>query len=282
MRRITECIVCGSTVFLSQFSKKSGAGDEFTLVKCRNCGLNFLSEVPDPVEISKYYEREYFTKRTDRGYNNYFSLELKDEIERVFKLNLSDLGFYEFEKSLTNGKFSLDIGCAAGYFVHYLKNRGWNAKGIDISRECVEHAREQQLDVLQADYLDIDFIEKFDLITLWATIEHLHDPGLVLDKIYNDLKKDGMLYISTCRADGMNFMRLFGERWRFYNFPEHIYFFSYNTIKRLLSRHGFRLLHYRTYGSNFGNSGTFVRKTADFLAKKLFWGDMMILAARKI
>jgi 2-polyprenyl-3-methyl-5-hydroxy-6-metoxy-1,4-benzoquinol methylase len=281
MKTINTCIVCGSKDNTPEFKKKSDQGDEFTLVKCNNCGLKFLSQVPDEKEIAKYYKKTYFTKRTERGYDNYFSGKIKNEIERVFKLNLADLDFFEFENRLNNKRHSLDIGCAAGYFVNFLKGRGWHSSGIDISESCVKFAKKSGLKVSKGDYLKIKYSKKFDLITLWATIEHLHRPDIVLQKAHSDLNDNGMLYISTCRADGINFMKLFGKEWRFYNFPEHIYFFSHATLKKLLKNSGFQIVNYKTYGSNIGKSGSPVRRVADFLAKKLFMGDMMIVAAKK-
>jgi 2-polyprenyl-3-methyl-5-hydroxy-6-metoxy-1,4-benzoquinol methylase len=282
MIKIENCIICGSSGFTPQFKKQSVHGDDFTLVKCQECGLKFLAEVPDESEMRKYYSKEYFLKRTERGYDNYFSDSVRNEIERVFRLNLADLGFNDFEKSLYGEKCSLDIGCAAGYFVNYLKTKRWNAAGIDVSEECVDFAKGAGLDVITGDYLKQKFGRKFDLITLWASLEHLHHPDLILNKIHQDLNNNGRLYISTCRGDGLNFMKLFGSGWRFYNFPEHIYFFSRKTIGKILENNGFKIDKYFTYGSNLGRGGSAIRKIGDKMAKKFFLGDMMIVSARKI
>lgn len=276
-----ECIVCGNSTFKKRFSKESEFGDMFTLVCCTTCGLEFLNPQPDEDEMHQYYSRRYFTTRTDRGYDNYFSTGVRSEIERVMELNLHDLDFFTFEDSLKS-KRALDIGCAAGYFVNYLHERGWHAEGIDVSEDCVEFAREKLgLAVEQGDYLTTEYLPKFNLITLWATIEHLHCPERVLEKIYTDLEEDGRLFISTCRSGGINFMRVFGPRWRFYNFPEHLFFFSAKTICRLFENNGFRVTEYYTYGSGVGKGGSLIRKTADFLAKNCFMGDMMLLSAVK-
>lgn len=282
MKQVKKCIVCDSTDFSLLFQKESAHGDKFTLVKCGKCGMEFLSEYPDAEELIGYYKKEYFTQRTERGYNNYFSPELRSEIERVFKLNLEDLKFFKFENDLPGRKTSLDIGCAAGYFVSFMKSRGWESSGIDISQDCVKFAKESGLNVSEGDYLNIDYNHKFNLIALWATIEHLQNPDAVLRKIYNDLQDRGMLYISTCRTGGVNFKKMFGSKWRFYNFPEHIYFFSKKTIKMFLEQNGFKVIKYATYGSNMGKSGTATRKVADFLAKNVYTGDMMIVSARKV
>ena len=44
---------------------------------------------------------------------------------------------------------------------------------------------------------------------------------------------------------------------------------------------GFNIIQYATYGSGFGPAGSVARKFADVLAKRLFIGDMMLIAAEK-
>ena len=277
-----NCILCGSEKNRDRFVKKSRDGKSFTLVKCSKCGLEYINPRPTVEEISIYYNNDYFTSRTDRGYDNYFSPEVRGEIERVMEMNLKDLGFYQYEKSIGGKGSSLDIGCAAGYFVNYMNNRGWKSKGIDVALSCVDFANENGLDVISGDYLKAKFDKKFDLITLWASIEHLHRPDYFIQKISDELVDNGRLYISTCRQGGSSFMRFFGAKWRFYNFPEHLYFFSYKQLERLLKQNGFEVERKAFYGSGVGKGGTLVRKVADWMAKNWGFGDMMILSAKKI
>jgi len=277
-----DCLICKENLEKELFKKKSGENEDFTLVKCKSCGLEYINPRPTVDVISKYYNNNYFSQRTDRGYNNYFSDEIREEIERVMALNLKDLNFFEYEDKLKETKRVLDIGSAAGYFVNYMKNRGWDSFGIDLSEDCVSFAVKNNLEVICGDYLTTKYDEKFNLITLWASIEHLHFPDRFLKKIYEDLETGGQIYISTCRQGGINFMKYFGENWRFYNFPEHLYFFSLKNIKKLLKINGFKMVSYHTYGSGFGKGGSKIRKIADYFAKKFYMGDMMLVGAEKI
>lgn len=272
------CPVCGGTGFAFLFSKK-GSGGTFDLYKCVKCGLETLYPLPSEQTLNECYQGDYFSRRTDRGYNDYFSDMVKNDIERVFKLNLNDLKFADFEKNLTK-PFSLDIGCAAGYFVGYMKERGWNSYGIEVSLPCVEFAKKNNLDIVQGDYLSTEFPYKFDLITMWATIEHLPNPDLFIEKIFCDLKPGGMLIISTCRR-GFSFAGLFGKNWRFYNFPEHLFFFSKRNLTSLLKSRGFRTVRSVVYGSGVGRGKQIRKKIADFAAKRLGLGDMIVLSAVK-
>ena len=105
-----SCIICGSSKRKILFSKASDLEEEFNLNRCSSCGLEYISPRPDIKEIGKYYEAQYFTQRTDRGYNDYFSDEVRNEIERVIALNLKDLKFFEFENTLGDRGKALDIG----------------------------------------------------------------------------------------------------------------------------------------------------------------------------
>lgn len=273
-----KCVNCSSTKLNYSISKKSKNGESFHLYKCSNCSLEVLLPIPSEADLRRYYESEYFMKRTERGYDNYFSDELRKEISRVFQMNLSDLGFFDYEKSLEHNKKSLDIGCAAGYFVSYLSGRNWNAHGVDVSTDCVNFAKNTlNLQVELGDYLKKKYAGQFDLITLWATIEHLTNPGEFLNKVSKDISTGGRLYISTCRT-GSLFKKMFGKKWRYYNFPEHVFYFNITNLISFVEKYGFKKEKYFTYGSGFGKPGTLIRKVSDFLAKYLRLGDMMVIS----
>ncbi len=268
------CPVCGLSDFRALFSKGEAS---YTLYRCRGCSHRML--IPLPENDHALYEENYFLKRTDRGYNNYFSPGIRAEIERVLQLNLSQLGFFDYEENLSAERRSIDIGCAAGYCVDFLKQRGWKAQGIDISRRCAAHAREQGLDVICGDYCHTHYDHKFELITLWATIEHLSHPHKVLKKIADDLAPGGMLLVSTCNVSSL-FAALHGRQWRFYNFPEHIHFFTPGGLYRSLQGCGLTPRRSITYGSGFGAPHSVLRNIADRFAK-LGNGDMLLVRAEK-
>jgi 2-polyprenyl-3-methyl-5-hydroxy-6-metoxy-1,4-benzoquinol methylase len=275
-----SCPICFNTNIKHVFTKKSKHEDYFTIYRCRKCKHEFIFPIPEEETLLRYYDAEYFTVRTDRGYNNYFSESTKKQIATVFQMNLDDIGFEKFEATLPPNRRSLDIGSAAGYFVEIMKNRGWEAFGIDVSNECTSFARKNLgLNVVQGDYLKTRYTLPFDLITLWATIEHLPQPELFLKKAREEIYKSGRLIISTCRSDSF-FKKIHSKKWRYYNVPEHIHYFSVRSLTLLLRRSGFKIEHYFTYGSGFGKSGTINRKAADSIAKNFKSGDMIVISAR--
>jgi 2-polyprenyl-3-methyl-5-hydroxy-6-metoxy-1,4-benzoquinol methylase len=286
--KLIPCNSCGSFNFEFLFEKESSLKEKFQIQKCRNCGLVQVNPQPSFEEVKKYYSDEYFEKRTDRGYDNYYSEKIKTEIERVFQLNLNELSFFEWESSLGKNKNALDIGCAAGYFVNFLKNRGWNSKGIEIASGPIQYAREKwKLEIIEKDFLEWDkeANEKFDLITLWASIEHLHHPSETLSKISKHLKPKGRMIVSTCRYGILAKMK--GVHWRFMNVPEHLYYYSFSGLKKSISNTGLRYISSLSYGSGMTSKKNMsivyrvFKKILDWLVKYTNQGDMMVFCFEK-
>lgn len=299
MLRLVPCNVCGSVDFTPLFDKESSLREVFQVVRCK-CGLVQVNPQPDIEAVRPYYEAHYFQKRTDRGYDNYFSEALREEIRRVYELNLNDLRFPQYEERLLSKQAAvdelspqtkpraLDAGCAAGYFVEHLKERGWNAEGIEISEAAAAAGRKRGLRITVGDFLTSSEMipESYDLITFWASLEHMHDPARVLLRSNELLKPGGRMILSTCRYGLL--ARLHGRNWRYMNVPEHLYFFSLPGLKNFARSLGFRVVKSITYGS-----GMTARKDATPLynrAKKILdplvkWtrqGDMMAFHLEKI
>lgn len=286
---LIPCNSCGQNRFRPIFTKESPLGESFSIVECNSCGLVQVNPQPNFLDVKKYYDDSYFTQRTERGYDNYYSDKLRAEISRVFQLNLKDLDFFFWEKERISGLTkeaklsSLDIGCAAGYFVAYQKDRGYDAYGIEIAGGPVRFARETlKLNIFQENFLDWDpnFQNQFDVITLWATIEHLHSPKETLKKIKSHLKPGGVLILSTCRYGLL--AKLGGLSWRYLNVPEHLYYYSYKGLKNLLLSLGYHKPVSFTYGSGMTTrpgAGFFFKlrkRVMDRLVKWFQLGDMMV------
>ncbi|TGN17565.1 class I SAM-dependent methyltransferase [Leptospira idonii] len=285
------CNTCEGKTFSALFSKQSPLGEEFHIVKCKSCGLVQVNPQPSLAEVIRYYSDSYFTQRTDRGYDNYYSDAIRSEISRVFQLNLTDLKFFEWEKNYKQtgaSLSSLDIGCAAGYFVDYMRSKGYRSEGIEVADGPVRFAREKLgLTVHQEDFLSWDkgFQKQYDVITLWATIEHLHKPKETLEKIYRHLKPGGCLVLSTCRYGIL--ARWKGPNWRYLNVPEHLYYYSLSGLLSLLKKLNYKSSVSLSYGSgltskpNAGFLFRMIKKIADPLVKKTNQGDMMAILTVK-
>lgn len=286
------CDACGSKNFQKLYCKSSSKAEVYQLVRCKKCCLVQVGPQPDLAAVAPYYKDTYFEKRSDRGYANYYAPEIKAQINQVYALNLHDLGFDVYESDCLSQTGAqprcLDAGCAAGYFVEHMQDRNWQSMGVELSPAASKFGRDELgLDILEADFLNCDTLQpgSFDMLSFWASIEHMHSPRLVLARCFELLKPGGRLLLSTCRFGLL--ARLRGKNWRYMNVPEHLYFFSLPGLIRLAADQGLEKVAHITYGSGLTakpDAGIMYRVAKYFLDPLVKWtgqGDMMAVHFRK-
>ena len=262
-----SCIVCGSSDYVIHWNCK-----ECSFVKCKNCRLIYQNPQPASQDLLKRYNQEYF------------KYERENEVQffRLMKLGLKDIGFKSLEKQLSGNKTFLDIGCATGMLISWLKEKGWMVQGVDICRSSALYGiRERGLNISIGTLESLKYKEEnFSVIHCSHLIEHLTDPKAFLKEINRILKKDGYLILSTPNVDGFQ-AKLFKEDWRS-AIADHMYLFSKKTLKTLLKSTGFKVIKYKTWGGLAkGTAPLFIKKIADSAVKKTWSGDVMILVAKK-
>ena len=296
--RQIPCNLCENNEFDLVLTVKSSRHENFQVVSCKNCRLVQVNPQPNAAAVRPYYNSNYFLKRTERGYDNYYSESLRKEIRRVYQKNLADLKFEKYEeklfaklkkqsKSQKNRARALDAGCAAGYFVEFLQERGWEAEGIELADAPAKEGRKRGLKIYTGNFLSMQTLKprSYHLISFWASLEHMHDPYAVFKQSARLLKSDGRLILSTCRYAWL--AKLQKEKWRYMNVPEHLYFFNPAQIEEMGKRAGFQLLASVSYGSgltkkkNMSYFYAFAKIVLDFLSKALGQGDMMALHFQK-
>lgn len=186
-----------------------------------------------------FYDRDYFaSERSPKGYADYPALA-----PAVRRTALSRLRRIEcmLGGDGGSGRSLLDIGCATGGFPAAAAERGWRARGVEVSAWAAAQAREAGLDVRCAaiDTLPDDE-PRYDCVTLWDVVEHLPDPFAAIRRAATLCRAGGVLALSTGDITSLC-AALCGPRWHLFNLPEHLFFFSPHSLRLMLSRAGFRV-----------------------------------------
>lgn len=94
-------------------------------------------------------------------------------------------------------KKTLDIGCAKGFLVEALHDRGVDAYGIDISEYAISEVREDMKPYCQVKSVLLPIEEKYDMITCIEVLEHLEnkDISLAIQQMCN--ATDDIIFSST-------------------------------------------------------------------------------------
>ena len=273
-RRPIPCALCGGGRF-----KPSLSCEGFSYVKCAVCGLVQMNPQPAPADVQRRYGQSFG--------NEYLAYELENEAAflNLQKLALADAGFERIERELMERNDAapgvLDVGCAAGALLAFLRGRGWRATGVEISPSADYARRERGLDVRRQTLEGCQFpAETFDLALASHLIEHLNDPGAFFREMWRVMRPGAYLLLTTPNISGFQ-ARLMGSRWRSAIF-DHLYLFSKRTVMAMLKTHGFIAEGAYTWGGlAAGIAPAPVKALADRAAKFLGAGDVMLVKARK-
>jgi SAM-dependent methyltransferase len=277
-QRYISCNLCGSQENRRQF-KPFLSCEGFSYVKCNSCGLVQINPQPVTEDVERRYRHSYG--------NEYLSYQLKNETAffELQKLSFADMDFDRMEMELkkqSGGKPKvLDIGCATGVMLAFLRDRGWQTTGVEISPSAEYARNERGLNVYSHNLNDCQFPpESFDLVFASHLVEHLNDPQTLFAEAFRILRPGAYLILITPNIGGFQ-ARLLGRRWRSAIF-DHLYLFSKRTITALLSKQGFASEGIYTWGGiAAGLSPAPLKFLADKAAKVLGLGDVMAVKARK-
>ena len=87
----------------------------------------------------------------------------------------------------------LDIGCYKGEFLQCMRSKGWDVHGLEF------HTRPPNLFDLPIHYGPLETAPfeaaSFDLVTIWAVLEHVYDPRRTLEAVRGILRPGGRVVI---------------------------------------------------------------------------------------
>ena len=205
------------------------------IVQCRRCGLVYADPVAEEAFILEQYrqvvDRLYVAEAHARAIN--------------FRRSVRTI-----QRFCPTGRV-LDVGCAAGIFLHEAQETGWEVAGLDMSEWFVQYARDTYgLSLQRHPLLAAPFAPGgFDAVALMDVLEHLSQPKENLRRARELLRPGGLLYLTTPDYDSV-VARLFRERWWCIR-KAHIFYFSRRTLRRMLAEAGFEVLQVSTYGRTF-------------------------------
>jgi SAM-dependent methyltransferase len=270
------CILCGSDSFVPALDCEG-----FSYVRCRVCSLVQQNPQPGREAIEARYG--------DLSSQAYLEYELANEgaFLTLQQKGLADGGFFELEPDILRQQAEpplvLDIGCATGALLEWLRDRGWDCLGVELCGPAADYARKvRNLNIITGTIESAKLSDNSVTVALAShVIEHVNNPKTFVSEIYRCLKVGGYFYITTPNIDGFQ-ARLFGSRWRSAIF-DHLYLFSKKTLRALLEDAGFIVEKTVSWGGLArGTAPGPIKNMADRLAKQFNWGDVVLMRCRKV
>jgi 2-polyprenyl-3-methyl-5-hydroxy-6-metoxy-1,4-benzoquinol methylase len=203
----------------------------------------FTNPRPSQNEIGHFYESKDYISHTNEkkgwfnmAYQAIRSYAIKNKIALIKRISGLDQPVL------------LDIGCGTGEFLSACKKSGWQVAGVEPGEKARKMAIENhQLEISDEAFLNTTDL-RFDVITMWHVLEHVHDLNGRLDQVHTLLKQNGKLIIAVPNPTAAD-AKMYGPMWAAWDVPRHLYHFKPAVMKRLMSNHGFR--HVSSYPMKF-------------------------------
>lgn len=194
--RLEQCPICGKEEFKNFLVVNDNAvsKESFVIVECENCSFKFTNPRPEAASIGQYYASEDYISHSNiktgiinRAYHVVRSITIKQKVELINR------------QSPAKGSI-LDYGCGTGTFLSACKKDGWEIRGVEPNQKAREIASEETGEIIAASLDDIQG-EKFEVITLWHVLEHIHTLNETMAQLLECLQEDGTLIIAVPNAD---------------------------------------------------------------------------------
>ncbi len=178
-----------------------------TLYRCHQCQLKFRYPVHDKTVYQQLYDNAAIS---------------------TWPINAArpdwDLIICHILQHLPQGGRVLDFGCYTGGLLARLDG-AYERHGVEINRAAATIAADRVRAQMWPSADDIPGKLRFDVIVVSDVIEHISNPGHLLDGLLALLADGGILIITTGDAENYLWNR-FGANWWYCFYPEHITFLS--------------------------------------------------------
>lgn len=162
--------------------------------------------------------------------------------------------------SFASGPRILEVGSGVGEFAGVALELNYDLECIEI-RSYYAALLEQKLEieVNRCDFFNYRTDKHYDVLVMGDVIEHLIDPVNALQQVYKLLNEQGVLWLSTPNFRSAH-TRLFGHSDPMWRVCEHLQFFSYNSLRKILHQTGFEIVDYQVSAKYNGSMEVCARK----------------------
>jgi 2-polyprenyl-3-methyl-5-hydroxy-6-metoxy-1,4-benzoquinol methylase len=208
------------------------AGADYRIVRCRDCGFVWQAQVLDGAGMCRLYDEwidadESLRKKTMAP----FSLYARYAAEMM--------AVYALTRKRPCDTRVLDFGMGWGYWCLSAKAFGYRVTGAELSARRATHARQMGIEVIAPGA--VTACGPFDYVNLWGVLEHVLNPGELLDALAKALAPRGVMFVQVPDVQPA-IARYRAPDWRAQKDSlhplEHINGFSRSSLLDLAARHG--------------------------------------------
>lgn len=210
------------------------------IIECFDCGFRHALPLPDPLALEREYRENYYADEKPNFIahagedQNWFELAQNDRLDI-------------FEKLLPGSRRRiLDIGCGPGFFLATAMKRGWDANGIEPSRQAAAHARGLGPTITEGLFNkeSAAALGRFDAVSLTNVLEHVPNPIAILEMAIGAVDSGGIVCVgvpndfSPLQIAARGALNT-GDWW--VAPPHHLNYFDFDSLGALMTRLGLKI-----------------------------------------
>ncbi len=237
-----QCILCDRALRL--------VGADFTgrqIYKCDQCEYVATPIAATADTVALYDDPEYFN---GWGCNMEFDY---DRFEPTVHRQVQE--YLSFISKYTQGKSLLDVGTGSGLLPRLARAGGYEVEGTDLSRHVSENVPEKAgFPIHHGTIEEIQFKQKYDIITMLHVLEHTSDPLSTLRRCRELLNESGYLVVVVPNyqsldsriKDVLSAFKLKSRPYKHLALGHHNWVFSVRSLEKLGEKAGLQIVHGQT------------------------------------
>ena len=244
------CRICGNAAGNEMYVVREmmfGKRETFDYFQCITCGCLQIAEYLN--DYGPYYGDGYYSlgqRSNPSGLYRFLMMERdryalngRSFIGRLMSVLFPFVALDSLKAlKLKKDERILDVGCGAGNLLFALREQGFQElMGVDPYLDN-EISYENGLKIFKKDIFDV--MGQWDLIMLHHALEHLTEPGRVLEKISQLLSDGGRCVIRIPVADSYAW-KTYGTNWVQIDAPRHNYLFTRDSLTLLAESAGLKI-----------------------------------------
>ena len=224
------CLICGS----DQREFPFRLHDPYSVVRCTTCGFYYL--YPRVIEdaMQEAYRQPSYYEGGACGYADTSYTAQESALRATFKCLLHNLA----DRRLTGGTL-LEVGCGYGYLLDEARAYFDRRVGTEFSQDGAEIARSTGAEVFVGGIERISAERVFDCLLAIQVIEHVYQPLAFVKQLINHTQSGGHIIIATPDIGGV-LRKTMGRYWPSFKVPEHVGYFDFRSLSRVMEDAGLR------------------------------------------
>jgi 2-polyprenyl-3-methyl-5-hydroxy-6-metoxy-1,4-benzoquinol methylase len=233
-KQFSPCPICNKEDIASLLHTKdySLTGEDFQIIQCANCTLEYTDPAPSKEAIAPYYNFPSYISHTDtkEGLVNKMYHKVRNHT-LTQKTNWVQSLFTGHKGHL------LEVGAGTGAFANSMSKKGWKVTALEPDAASRQKALENyDINLLPIEELFQLEPAKYEVITLWHVLEHVHDLNAYMKIFHSLLKPNGRLIIAVPNYTSYD-AGFYKNYWAAYDVPRHLYHFSPLSMHYLSKKH---------------------------------------------